>query len=304
LLIEETKKALDALGFDYRQGSNYFQLSCPFWKQYHSRPDRNPSFVIYPEYNICKCYSCSVRFSLADCLENCALLKGKDINFDHLVFKLDFKVPEEATYSENIELEDQILSSFLKNSKKAEEYLESRGINPRYIKYPLYYDSLNNNILAPVRNYGGSLVGATGRFAGPRRGHHHYFGMLTSKALLGLEQHSNGNILIVEGLTDFLNSKDKINKLNLDLDVYATMTCNLDNWQAIEIIDLGKPVYLAWDQEVRKNKRDQALKKLKNCIRVYDCEWDFPKKEGGIKDIGDFTYEEFEELFGFLKKNS
>lgn len=296
-IAETVEKALKQLGItEYKGGDSYFLISCPFWELRHKRPDRNPSFYISLKSGYCKCFSCGIRFSLSDFLDAYAAKINSNLSFENLFFFIDFQIDKEEDL--NVRLSNTILNGFKKNDKKISSYLFNRGIDTRYLNLDLYYDEDYNNIVCPVKDYDGFLVGASGRFAGKNRIHHHYFGLLTSKALLGQECHSKNQILVVEGLTDYLNCKAKINELNLDFDVYATLTNNLDDWQARELIDLEKPIYLCWDQDTEKSKRQRALKKLKGCVKLYDCEWSLAgTKKDGNKDIGDFSVGDFQQLF-------
>jgi DNA primase len=301
-ITEQTKKALNILGLnEFKEGGKYLQLSCPFWKKTHGKPDRNPSFAIWSEYNVAKCFSCGYKSNLATFFNSYAEYIDKDVNFDFLNFYvyLDF---EDKKTAENFVLEEDILNCFSKESAPLKKYLNSRAepIDFDQLDFQLYYDSQFKNLVCPVRDISGELLGATGRnMSGSDIKHHHYFGFLTSKSLLGLEQNKHSRVLIVEGLTDYLNCKAKINELNLDYDVVATMTCSLDYWQANRVIDLGKPVYLAWDQDAAANKkRPDAINKLKDCIKLYDVSWSNLNDKKEIKDIGDFTLAEFQNLLG------
>jgi hypothetical protein len=113
-----------------------------------------------------------------------------------------------------------------------------------------------------------------------------------------LEKYEAPKAIICEGLTDFLNVNDKIKQCKLDYNVYSTLTCSLSDWQAMQIIDLCKPTYLAWDvDEAANSHKEQALKKLKSSIALFEASWDFRDSQGNFKDPGNFDYDEFERLF-------
>lgn len=306
-IFEQTRKGLELLGLkDYTEGGRYFQLSCPFWKQLHGKPDKNPSFVIYPEYGkdnagVAKCYSCHYKSSLVDFLNNYAIYINKDINFDFLNFYVFLNFENEAA-PENPILDEAIFDGFSKNAAPIIKYLSSRDepIDFRHLDVKMYYDDIFKNIVSPVRNFEGNLVGATSRHVGNKGNKsHHYFGFSTSLSLLGHEQHDKSNVLIVEGMTDYLNCKAKINQLNLDYNVMATLTCAMSDWQARNLIDLGKKLFMCWDMDAAGQKaRPQAIQKLQDALKVYDVSWGYKNKHNKIKDVGDFTTEEFLETFG------
>ena len=191
---------------------------------------------------------------------------------------------------------------FEKNHGQTKKYLDSRGICVGNIPFEVLYDSDHQNIVCPIRLVNGDLIGATGRkVVKYGNKHHHYFGMATSKCLLGLERSDKSKILIVEGMTDFLNCYDKISQLNLDMNVYATLTCSMSDWQAMQITDLGKPVYLAWDQDPSgKSKRNTAFDKLSGCLWKFDTYWQYKDDRGKIKDPGNLTTEEFKQVFAAI----
>ena len=307
---ELTKKALQHLGLnEWQEGSGYLKLSCPLWQLYHEKPDNNPSFVIWPEplsqkqaqdeeadvmHGWSRCFSCGYSAPVVDFLQFYADHHSKEIDLTKLSLIQLLNFGEEVEYFNPI-LNECVLDGFGKDEKAISDYLTSRKINAKMLNN-LLFDKSFKNIVCPVRNFNGDLVGATGRSTVTKM-HHHYLGLSTGKSILGLEQISEKNVLIVEGLTDYLNAKSKMKELGLDFSVLATLTCNITDWQAREIIDLGKPVYLAYDLDTAGLKaREKCLPKLKDCIRAYDLRWNFKDQEGKLKDIGDFSLEEIKTL--------
>jgi len=298
MLNLEIKKALNILGLtNFIGGEKYFLMSCPFWRKTHGKPDRNPSFYISTKGGgFAKCFSCGYRSTLLDFLDNYSKYIGQDFNFDYIenYVYLDF---DKDVDIENVVLDEGILDIFSTDQKPVAKYLESRGIDSQFLNFPMLFDEQYKNIVCPVRNRNQDLVGATGRSI-VQKSHHHYFGFSTSAALIGLEQKAHNSVIIVEGLTDFLNLKAKIKELDLQYDVVGTMTCSVSNWQAIRIIDNWKQVYLAYDlDKAGISARPEAIKKLKDCLYLYDISWDYKNQDGKLKDIGDFSKEEVKQIF-------
>jgi DNA primase len=307
-LTDQTKKALQLLDVPFKRGNGYFQLSCPFAsdpKSPHKNADRNPSFIIYEHRDLALCYGCGLRFKLFEFFETCAKFHDKKIDLKYIEFYVHIP-DEEETDLENIPLIEDILNGYHKNSPFIKRYLKTRGINSDNIPFDLYYDAESRNVVSPIRDYNGDLFGATGRKTFKcQNQHHHYFGIITSKSVLGLERHDKSRGIIVEGLTDYLNAYDKITELGLDYNVYATLTCSMSEWQARALTLLSKPLYLCWDLDratltkdrTGRSKRDKALEKLSSVVWKYDVSWDFKNKDGSLKDIGDFTADDFSAIF-------
>jgi len=199
---------------------------------------------------------------------------------------------------ENIILNEDILDIFSKDQTHIINYLNNRDINPIFLDFPLYYDAMYSNIVCPIRNSDSLLIGATGRST-KNIYHHHYFGMFTTKCLLGLEHNSNPSVILVEGLSDYLNAKSKINELELPYDVVATLTCSLSDWQAIQIIDNWRTCLIGWDvDKAGKKARPEAIQKLRSITQLLDLEWSYTNESNKLKDIGDFSHQEFFDIFG------
>lgn len=303
----ETTRLLDILNIYYNKSKDYVTLSCPFAhlpETSHRGGDRNPSFVIYPDSDFAVCYGCGTKMNLTDLFENLSNMKDKDLNLEYLDAFIDFDCILAAEEDdENWPLNDNILQ-FLHTDKKEEirKGLMSRAnpIDSDNIPFLVYYDDEKNMAVSAIRNADGTLVGATGRNLDTKSKfkHHHYFGVQTAKTLLGLERQDASKAIIVEGMTDFLNAYDKITKLELDYNVYATLTCSMSDWQARELVDTSKPLYMCWDQDAAANtKREASLAKVRDAYCLYDCKWGFKNKDGSIKDIGDLSYDEFHQIF-------
>ena len=305
--VGETKRLLDILNIHYNNNKDYLTLSCPFAhlpETSHRGGDRNPSFVIYPDSDFAVCYGCGTKMNLTDLFGTLSNMKNKNLNLEYLDAFIDFDcILAAEEEEENWPLNDNILQ-FLHTDKKQElrRGLMSRKnpIDSDNIPFVIYYDDDKNMAVAAIRNSDYTLVGATGRNLDIRSKykHHHYFGVQTAKTLLGLERQDASKAIIVEGMTDFLNAYDKITKLQLDYNVYATLTCSMSEWQARELVDTSKPLYFCWDQDAAaNNKREVSLAKVKDAYFLFDCKWGFKNNDGSIKDIGDLSYDEFHQIF-------
>lgn len=261
--------------------------------------------MIRSDYRFAKCFSCGYSNSLRGFYQDLCDNQNIQIDLDYLDFFIDFKDPQKDY--ENIILDESILDGYSKNSPKIINYLKNRAepIDSEYLDFPLYYDEEFENIACPVRDSQSRLQGMTGRNTSknPQK-HHHYFGMETTKALLGLDRVKHPTLLVLEGLTDHLNAEAKIKKLNLPISTVSTFTCSLSDWQAREITDLGKTTILCWDMDkAGMSRREAALKKLSSCMLTLDISWGYVNEQGNTKDIGDFCEAEFLESFSNLKIN-
>lgn len=290
----EVESLLKQLGLKYYVGgSGYIKLSCPFAeiRDAHKGRDANPSFVIWPKRNIAKCYGCHLTYDLHSFFADYSDFKKFPLDLEFLEFYFP-PLEEETVEIENVILSDNILRSFSSSQFSLSNYLGKRGINRENIPLDLFHDTRSNNLVCPVRNGLGELVGATGRNMESKK-HHHYFGLLTTKCLLGLERKSADRILLVEGLTDLLAAYDKITYLDLNYDVYASLTCSLSDWQARKLIDEDRPIVMGWDcDKAGLVGRKKALPKLNDALCVTDSYWDDEKI-----DIGNMPIKDFQEIF-------
>lgn len=285
-----TTTALDKLKLDYKKGNGYLQLSCPWAKTRHKKgTDNNPSFVIYDDRDLAKCYSCGYTSGIFEFLASFADYSDSPIDFEYLEFHFE-DIKEDEEDLENVILNSSILSGMSRNQSKLTEYLLGRehAIDPEYLDYELYHDIQNNTLVFPVRDVYNNLIGATGRRMSGI-GHHHYFGLLTTKCLAGFEKNSANRILIVEGLTDLLNVRTIILRNGLDLDVYATLTCSLSDFQADLLVLDGRPVFMGWDMDDAGRKgRKKALPKLAEISCLVNLSW-----RNSHIDMGNMPDEQF-----------
>lgn len=289
---DRVEKALEILGLDFRKGPTYFLLNCPFAqvRDAHKGVDRKPSFVIFPHYNIARCYSCGLFFNIMDFVEEYARFTKNSADFEFLEFYIPAIKQED---SDNVFLDESILSGF-EESEKTNEYLESRKINQKTLKF--LYDPRNLRVVLPIRDEYNRLMGASGRsIADSPVKVYHYFGVKTSKCLCGLEHQDAKANIVVEGLMDMASGYDKVEKLGLSYNILSTMTCSMSEWQAKKLIDTGKPIFMAFD--IDKPGREGQLKALKlldslGADILVNANWKGPK------DIGEMDIKLFEKLFG------
>lgn len=266
-MLTKIKSALDYFNLDYKEGSSYLSMSCPFASTRHeSGVDRSPSFVIYPDKGFVKCFSCGIYFELFEFFSEYAYAHDKNVDFDFL--ESYNPLPRENKHKENVELVDHIFENFTKNSPKVVDYLDNRGIRIENLPFEVLYDHVNDQLVVPVKNMQGKVVGATSRnLKNWGNKSHHYFGMQTQLALLGLEKRDAEGIILVEGLTDVLNSYDNIAESGLSYNVYAPLTASLSQWQATKLLDMDKPIHIAFDLDKAGWKgRKTAYRLLKEGI--------------------------------------
>lgn len=120
-----------------KSGANYKGL-CPF------HADTNPSFVVNPNKNICKCFVCGAGGNAASFYS-----KIKKISFGEAVkelakkYKINIKEQKSNSQLEELEIYYEIMEEshnffmekmFSNNAKHALEYLANRGLNTKLIK--------------------------------------------------------------------------------------------------------------------------------------------------------------------------
>lgn len=296
-MYDNTKTVLDTLNIRYRDAGNYLLLSCPFAKHNgkHSNNDRKPSFVIK---NFCaKCHGCGYYNNLHDFFRDIADLEKIEVDIESFKY---FVPPIKDLSNEplsNIQLYESALDFFSKDLTEVNKYLLSRKepINPEYLNCELLYDFNNFNLVFPIRNGYNYLIGAEGRSI-KYKSHHKYFGFYNSLALANQQSNTRKKLLIVEGLTDMLNAISKINQLNLDIDVWSTLTANLSDWQAGQIRESCRPVYLAYDND---NKGELSQNKALKLLESYGV-WPLTSVTWSDKslDVGDFDAKTFFHFFG------
>lgn len=291
-MFEQTRAALDTLGLEYREGGSYFSMSCPFAARSHEKgTDNSPSFVIYPEKGFVKCFSCGTYFELFEFFSEYQAYINLNFDFDFLEMYRPLRKRVEK--KDNIELVDHILENYKLNSIEIQDYLDSRGIRMENIPFDLYYNHVDKNVVMPVKNMRGKIVGATCRNTksyGQKT--LHTFGISTELALLGLEKRDADAIIIVEGLTDVLNAYDNLYQTGLSYNVYGTFTASLSQWQAQKILDMDKPTFLAYDlDKAGIRARKKATRLLREGI-VSEVNW----KNVNI-DMGNMGLPLFEKLF-------
>ena len=284
----QIQRALDSLDLEYSEYSDYFQLSCPFARETHSKgTDNSPSFIVKETH--CKCFSCGYYAPLEEFLTHYSEFAKKPIDFDFSCFECYIK-PKRTQELHNIELDESILNGFEENKPKIQRYLDSRGI---------YLESLNDcnllydrsRIVCPIRNENNKLIGATSRATNnnPVKAYH-YFGMLTLKALIG-HQINKGyrKCILVEGLTDYLAAKDTCYRHKLEYDIYGIMGTKFSDWHANKIAELDKTVYLALDMDKQGKKcRREIKQKLKQDCYIIEKTW--ANERIDLAKMGDKTF--------------
>lgn len=300
-MLEQVEQFIANEGIKYKKGSEYLSICCPFAKKTHEDgKDNNPSFVIYPSRNFAKCFSCGAYFGLEEFLAEYSNFNKKNFDFEWL--NTIITIPREEKKIINYELPDDIMKGFDKNTPKITEYLKTRGIYKENLHFDLFHDRENNNIIQEIRNGNSKIIGATSRNLnnwGVKS--HHYFGVVTSKCLLGLgceRFEIPDKAIIVEGLTDLWSAYDTMAQLEsqgieIRANVYATLTASLSDYQAVQLLDLDVPLLLAYDVDLAGKKgRKKAKEKLKGGL-LTEVTWSNSKM-----DVGNMNLDWFNKLFG------
>lgn len=294
--IKRLESALDILKLEYNTGSSYISLCCPFAKYSieHQGEDRKPSFVLWPGYGTCKCYSCGYKSSILEFLEYYARLTNNPADFEYIQY---LTYANKKIDEDNVILDEEILSIF-KESDEVVEYFNTRkpeSIDVTDIPLKFLYHSEKKRVVLPIRNDYNGLVGAIGRSTEDSKVKtYNYFGVKTSKCLVGHEFTDADKIMVVEGVTDMANAYEKTIKTNNSFNIYATLTASLSHWQAIQLIDMCKPIFMAFDMD-KAGRRGQyeALKLLDSLGATVIVNVSWTK----VKDVGEMSLKQFSEVF-------
>lgn len=291
-MIRQIETALEELELDYNSYDNYVKLRCPFAKKTHEGgTDNSPSFSINPSKNLAGCYSCGIKFEVSEFFVEYGKYANKQIDFDFFeIYRPAIIKREEKNYV----LDEDILDSFILNDPKISEYLLTRDIISDNIDIPLYYDPRSDRVVVAVRNSKAQLVGATSRSIQKWMvKSHHYFRFLTSIELLGHQQRQYDRSILVEGLTDYLSAKDKVNRLGLEYDVYGLLGAKFSDKQAYDLSELDQSVMIALDLDKPGRAARKKVKRKCSNLLLKEVFW-----QDSRRDLSDLTVKEFSEIFG------
>lgn len=296
MLKDQVRQLLKKSKIDFNEHADYFSCKCPFARhsEDHKGEDKNPSFSVSLKYGSCRCFTCGYRAKLEDFFNKLGGEEG--LSFD-LEF-LELFVPEEEPYSRpNVVVTEKVLDRFIDSKTPIRNYLSKREfpINLDNLPVKLYYDTHWSNVMMPIRNEVGELIGITSRNTkkGGRKSHH-YLGVQTAQCLLGHELTTGEKpIIVVEGMTDVLNVYDLLKQTGLNYEVVGLLGCSMSKWQADKLMEIEVPIFLALDlDKAGKKGTVKAKKLLKECIFVSEVRWNDPEV-----DLGSMSPDLFRKLF-------
>lgn len=290
-MIHEIEQALEELKLEYISYDSYVKLRCPFaHKTHEGGTDSSPSFSINPNKNIAGCFSCGMTFEILEFFVEYGKYADKKIDLDFFeTYRPAIIKKEEKNYI----LDEDILESFILEDPRIAQYLQTRDIIRDNLDIPMYYDPRSHRVVVAVRNSLGQLVGATSRSVEKWAvKSNHYFRFLTSLELLGHEKRQYNSSILVEGLTDYLSAKDKVNRLNLKYDVYGVLGAKFSDKQAYSLAELDQSVVIALDLDKPGRAARQKVKQKCSNLLLREAFWSDSRR-----DLSDLTVKEFEEIF-------
>jgi hypothetical protein len=292
MAIEKISQILETLGHTNTvrradQPNPYIMLNCPFAnlpESPHGGTDRRPSFCIrkgrHGDY-FASCHACSYCRDVDGFFEDLQAKLNYKINLEDVLFIPEYRMRQQKPKY----FSDKLLDFLSRDRTIINEYLDKRGIESKYIDYEMYHDTWKNNLVLPVRDSQGRLVGAESR--GLKDKYHQKLFEYKNTCVAGCHRR-NKPIILVEGLTDLLSANSKINKFGLNFECWSTLTHNLNSNQVRVIRESGSVIYYAFDRDkISIRNRKQKMLEDAGCYLV-DCVW-----ENGKTDIGNMTDEQF-----------
>jgi len=319
--------ALRMLGLSYNhQWKDWLMLSCPFAEWTHvSGKDSNPSFGVHvSEEGISGyfCFTCKKKGRMSGMARTLGYFKNE--NLDNLALRIDLleDFSDLPAFDEgNIIGSEQAqpvneaifvnMFPMVEDVEEARNYLKSRGISRRTAReLRLVFDPDELRILFPVRNREGELYGYSGRtilrpqeYLSERYGKvKDYAGLKKHTMLLGMERKGKKPIALVEGLFAYAHlieiGADKI------LQTLATLGSSLHNQQADILNELGKAVYIFYDNDLAgdvglygsqshtgEHEGVGAIDKLKSELPVF-----IPYYPESVSDPDNLSYDQVKQM--------
>lgn len=296
-----------------RPSGGKVMLSCPLaWRFHADGDDSRPSMSLWFAETPAKyrCYACHEKGTLADLVESCAALTGRqELRATALRVRANDKptiVSEVAAACRGVDdwlharaCETILFEKSLENFVPAwancvcRGYLEGRGVGADLTDFfGLRYDCRGFRIVFPVRNKKGQLVGAQGRALGGQATKYlPYFGV-RARDHLGAAFCLTGapRLLVVEGFFDLL----RVWPWRRDLDVVCTWGAEMSDRQAAILAGLDKTIIVGFDDDPAGWRGWKAAwLKLRGCCT---CLQRVLPPAG--KDFGEVTEDEFLNAIG------
>ena len=290
-------------------GVDWVMIHCPLAPFTHEGgTDRKPSCGIsIGDSSAFNCFSCGCKGpleglvrSLAEfsCSEDLAKYsrKVRKLNAPDLVASIMYKSRQRNKKEDLLLLNEQAINHWSPawDSKICREYLNRRGIDEATSQF---WDLRFNNerVLFPVRMNG--LRGVVGRSISdsikPR--YKNLFGMTTADILAGYDKLTdNPKLMVVEGFFDMIN----VHRWAVDYgyDVLSTLTCRTTENQMKLLLKLDKKLLTcAYDQDKAGREGWKIFREMP-AFNLARFKWSFRGGSKGIKDLGEFTEEEFRRL--------
>lgn len=323
--IHEVLDDVFGRSFVRQNNGDWILMTCPTARWTHEKGhDTRPSAGVSVKDNgtsIFNCFTCGRPRPFHAMLRDYAEYSGEDL--DELIEELEedeFLGPRSMPTFESLrgaEEDNAVLMPLdamiymdLYDSAAGHKYITRRGISDETAnRLELKFDPKGPSdheprILFPVKGPDGSLYGFSGRAIRKtaKLKVRDYHGLPKSKCVLGshlLTQDSVDKVLVVEGLFDYANGWE------CGFPTAAVMHSTMTEAQAEVLRDIGKPVYLFYDNDQAGRKGVKvAGALLADYVPVmtvkYPRIWieDQSEEDGGhwLKDPGEMMPEEFDEM--------
>jgi hypothetical protein len=306
---------------------NQVNISCPLAPWLHrSRHDHHPSVSIRfddaTKPTLFQCFTCKERGKLWNLVHSYGTLAEKPEIIEYSFKLMESDEPSmlsrlEATMNTVDDwvqtpdnsgptiLNESVLQNFplVQDATRALRYLDSRDFDTSALsEWGLRFDPRQNRIVFPVRTRDNQLVGAVGRaiFDSDFPKYWNYFGFQAAKTLGGLHLVTDAPRLgVVEGFFDLLRVRDWA--LSLGFDVVCTWKADASEYQLRQLLDLNKSLYCWYDQDKSGESGWQTMRsRLRDVVFWLNrTSWsDILNDRGELKDMGEFTRSEFDNLIG------
>ncbi len=309
--IRKLLKLSNSVPAETQNRKGWVVSSCPFGPWLHGDGvDSNPSFGISissTKKSIHHCWSCNASGDLDDLLLN---LRVKLQKAKHEGYDLKKCVQLIAAENEEVELDipdyesgppehDKIvifpewwLDSFIhaSTSPAATEYLKSRGITHKTIDaLDLRYDTMQQRVCFPIRDWQGNLVGLHGRTIRKDEPHrYNMYGFQNQRNKLPwLGEHwvdLNRTVVLVESVFDLAKV------YHIYDNVMCGLTAGLSKKKILRISDIADIVTLYDHGKGGDAAREALTKYLKKSSLVHEEPYE------SEKDPGEMTYKRIHEV--------
>lgn len=248
------------------------QIPCPLAQWLHSsRKDSHPSlsikFGVPHEHTKFKCWTCKEQGKLSDLVDTYGHLSKNQAVIDLAIQLLDKDKPSLSARFDAIDIDgwvrdpedmkvpvlaEEVLSRFhpAYEDRRAASYLTRRKVDEKdSTLWGLLYDSRNDRIVFPVRDFNNDLLGAVGRCIDDDV-HPKYYNYLTfpaGKTLGGFHEVDpfTPKLIVVEGFFDVIRCFRWA--IGFDASVVCTWRAEMSETQSELILGMDKTVSIWYD---------------------------------------------------------